>query len=242
MIPVPIAPRTGRRGDPGLGGSSPPGRLDDAMAMGREDGVRVDHRSTVSFPATRGRDELRAAAAGGDRRRVHGPCRRTTRRPGRAILPRPIYDDDRRRRRVRLSDRRRVRRGRTVVLQRVHDEDDRDAAEDDLDERYLAGEGAGCAEVFGASVRLRRAHCARDWEALRDGFDPGVVFRDHRRLGWAAGDRDELTRMFREGVELVPDMRLRFRSHHIVGDASFVPTSRSDRHPTAASSNGRCTR
>ncbi len=31
------------------------------MAMGREDGVRVDHRSTVSFPATRGRDELRAA-------------------------------------------------------------------------------------------------------------------------------------------------------------------------------------
>ncbi len=93
------------------------------------------------------------------------------------------------------------------------------AAEDDLDERYLAGEGAGCAEVFGASVRLRRAHCARDWEALRDGFDPGVVFRDHRRLGWAAGDRDELTRMFREGVELVPDMRLRFRSHHIVGDA-----------------------
>ncbi len=120
-----------------------------------------------------------------------------------------------------------------LVHSDFYDEDDRDRAEDDLDDRYLAGEGAAHDALFGASMRLRRADRDRDWAALRDVFAPGVFFEDHRRLGWTASNRDELTRMFREGVELAPDMQLHFRSQQISGTA-ILRTNVSD----ATSSDG----
>ncbi len=71
------------------------GRIDEAFAMVRDDGVRVDHRSTVGVP-----DDARpggASSRGGDRNRcrVHQRPRDATGGPRRAILPGPNDADDR---------------------------------------------------------------------------------------------------------------------------------------------------
>jgi class 3 adenylate cyclase/tetratricopeptide (TPR) repeat protein len=66
----------------------------------------------------------------------------------------------------------------------LFDPDDVDAAIDELDHRYIAGEGAAYAEVLALVFASLRAYNARDWEALRACNDPDVVVVDRMRGGW----------------------------------------------------------
>lgn len=60
------------------------------------------------------------------------------------------------------------------------DPDDLDAAFDELDKLYMAGEGAGATEIIAAGAELMRAMNTRDWPALRSLLTDEFVVADHR--------------------------------------------------------------
>jgi class 3 adenylate cyclase len=103
------------------------------------------------------------------------------------------------------------REGRIVAIV-LFDQHDLDAAYTELDARFDAGEGAEHAHVL-ATVRTReRAHASRDWDAWGATATPGFRYRDHRLLGWGAGDVPAGALIPRSLIELAPDVRVR-RDH-----------------------------
>jgi hypothetical protein len=90
-----------------------------------------------------------------------------------------------------------------------------DAAYEELDARYAAGEGARGAGPIEAFRRFRRAVAARDWEALAAVMAPDCVWEDHCPVGvltFASGE--EYVASVRALVELAPDVVS--RTHHIL--------------------------
>jgi class 3 adenylate cyclase/ketosteroid isomerase-like protein/tetratricopeptide (TPR) repeat protein len=62
----------------------------------------------------------------------------------------------------------------------IFDPEDLDAAVEELDRRYIAGEGAPYGRVVAATVEWNAAWDSGDWDTIRAGCSPGAVFTDHR--------------------------------------------------------------
>lgn len=73
----------------------------------------------------------------------------------------------------------------------------------ELDERYIAGEGADHADALG---RLN-AHCAaiagRSYDTITASIPPDFTVVDHRRVGWGTMDRDDYVSSHREYADIV---------------------------------------
>jgi hypothetical protein len=95
------------------------------------------------------------------------------------------------------------------------DQGDLDAAYEELDARYDAGEAAPFAGVREPLRRLRRAVKARDWNRMAAVLAPDFVAKDHRPVGVLTFDSGEAyVAAFRALVELAPDAVL--RTHHVL--------------------------
>ena len=66
------------------------------------------------------------------------------------------------------------------------DADDLDAAFDELNARFAAGERADAAQVMEWETEFRRAFLDRDWDRFEACFEPDFIAVDHRPLGWGA--------------------------------------------------------
>ncbi len=92
------------------------------------------------------------------------------------------------------------------------DADDLDAAYAELDARFDAGEGTAHARTLATWRRWERAWATRDWDALRASRSPGVVFRDHRLLGWGTTTNEgpfSIDQINQSLVDLAPDVHRR---------------------------------
>src|SRR5262249_17784251 len=94
----------------------------------------------------------------------------------------------------------------------MFDPDDLEAAYDELDARYLAGEAAPFrhAKVMTA---FKRAFAARDWDAMASLLAEDYVLVDHRPLGWGTLDGPTYLESLKALAELAPDTR--FRTDHL---------------------------
>ena len=101
----------------------------------------------------------------------------------------------------------------------MFDDDALADAVNELDARYLAGEGAADAWSLRTDFQTYAAANARDWDAYRDGYAPDFVCTDHRQLGRPSIDRDGLVATMRSYVELAPDLFLIPRKVEIRGRA-----------------------
>jgi tetratricopeptide (TPR) repeat protein len=89
------------------------------------------------------------------------------------------------------------------------DPDDLDAAYDELDARFAAGEAARHPAMEAVSRGIQ-AVAARDWEKLASLFTPNFVLDDHRILGWGTlHTGDEYIAAVRALVDLRPDVVMR---------------------------------
>lgn len=198
------------------------GCLDEAAALIDADILSVDSRRTVSSPTFRGRDEFMANVRGlhevgmtewtseplavrGDHLALSRATLRTL--DGSEVTALNVAE---------ISPE-----GRNTYTA-WFDADDLDAAVDELETRYLAGEGAADAERIRAATLFDRPFRRRDWDALRDQMAPDLVVVDHRDFGWPSGGPDVVVAMFRGLVDLAPDAFLLFRTHHLVGQASLA--------------------
>src|SRR4029078_11681193 len=84
-----------------------------------------------------------------------------------------------------------------------------DAAYDELDARFVAGEGAPFAEQFAGNRPFRDAYARRDWDAAAELIAPGAHFEDHRPMGWGTLDRDGYLATLSTLPEVAADARLR---------------------------------
>jgi hypothetical protein len=92
----------------------------------------------------------------------------------------------------------------------LFDPDDLDAAYDELDARFAAGEAARHLAMWENAQRMPRAAAMRDWEALASLFAPDFVIEDHRLLGWGTlRSGDEYVARVRTLVDMRPDVGLR---------------------------------
>ena len=91
----------------------------------------------------------------------------------------------------------------------VFEEDDIDAAFDELDLRYAAGEASPNATIWSTLAAWCAGVNGRDWEACRAVLTDDCVMVDHRPIGLPYLDSDGLVRMMGESVDLSPDCRLR---------------------------------
>ncbi len=64
----------------------------------------------------------------------------------------------------------------------LFDADDLDAAFEEVDNRYLSGEGAPCADVVRCVTNTVRLFNARDWDAYRQSISDDAVFISHQRV------------------------------------------------------------
>jgi hypothetical protein len=81
----------------------------------------------------------------------------------------------------------------------LYDVDDLDTAVADLDDRYIAGEGAQHADALAVITMGYQVLAAREYEVMREGLRaeaaPDFAFVDHRRTGWGPLDVDGLVDM-----------------------------------------------
>jgi hypothetical protein len=94
------------------------------------------------------------------------------------------------------------------------DPDDLEAAYEELDRRFIAGEASG---VRSSAIfrTFEEAIAARDWDRLASCLAPGFVVDDHRSLGTLRSlSRDEWVASVRSLVEMRPDTLL--RTDHVI--------------------------
>lgn len=113
-------------------------------------------------------------------------------------------------------------RGRRIA-QINFDLDDRDAAFEDLDARYLEdeadGPSLGPARAFQA---LQAGINARDWEAVWRLHTPDVVGRDHRLVSWGRLDGEEYMGSMQSIVAMADDVRLAVDHIRVSGRATLA--------------------
>jgi hypothetical protein len=101
-----------------------------------------------------------------------------------------------------------------AVLNVLFDADALDAAYDELDERFAAGEASRFPEVTAAMRAFRQAFADRDWPALAAQLAPDMVVNDHRLLGWGVElGRETYIQAVRSLIDLAPDAY--FRLDHV---------------------------
>ena len=112
--------------------------------------------------------------------------------------------------------------GEGLIARGTHfDEDELVAAVDELDERYLAGEGAPYARMVNGRRALVRALAQGD-EAAKQHFAPGFEFVDHRALSWPLTDAEGWIEMTRQLDMVVSNGALIVRTVHFAGRAELV--------------------
>ena len=223
--PATHAPRTPRPAPgPESSGSSTTGRFDEARALLTDDLERVDRRTVVSMPTTRGLDDFveasRASLDAGFTYQSHVPIAvrgdrlelsRVTMRSaeGYELVFLSIIE---------IDESGRVR-GTTSF-----DEDALEAAVAELDARYVAGEGAPYAPMLDTAIRTLAALQAEDWTALTALLTDDYTFVDHRQLANPALDRrgtSATQQMFAEQIR----RRMVVRTFHPVDGASSAPST-----------------
>jgi hypothetical protein len=101
------------------------------------------------------------------------------------------------------------------TLSSTFDPGDLDAAYEELDRRYFAGEASG-ARATAAFRAVQEAALARDWDRLGSLFAPDFAVEDHRSLGTLHRlSRDEWVASVRSLFELRPDTAM--RADHVLG-------------------------
>jgi ketosteroid isomerase-like protein len=102
---------------------------------------------------------------------------------------------------------------------------DLDAAYEELDARYLAGEAAPHARVAASMRAFADALARRDWDALAAQCAPDLVVHDHRRLGWETlrGPAAYVAALSAL-VDLAPDTRMRLDHVELREDGYLVRT------------------
>jgi ketosteroid isomerase-like protein len=88
------------------------------------------------------------------------------------------------------------------------DPDDLDAAYDELDDRYAAGEAAAFGHAKGLGA-FTRALAAQDLDAMASTLAPDFVVHDHSPLGWGTLDRPAYVESLKALAALAPDSRMR---------------------------------
>src|SRR5262249_4492632 len=99
------------------------------------------------------------------------------------------------------------------------DEDDFDRVLDELDDRYIAGEGAAHAEQVGLWRQVATAFNRRDWAAMALVHPPDMVEVSHARLQLPL-DVDATSSLAAD----VPDARVILRTFEADGNVSLVQT------------------
>ena len=102
-----------------------------------------------------------------------------------------------------------------------YDEHDLVAAIDDLDVRYIAGEGAPDAEMLTHARTVIRAYDRHEWDALRSMLADDFVSADHRTVGFGTVGPDEFIDLCRVGLEMMPDYVQVCRWLTVVGRAAL---------------------
>ena len=200
-------------------------RFDELRTLLTDDFVREDRRHGVAAPTADGPDEfVRAYAAWFDVGFETLQARPVAVRGDRLVLARFEW---------RSADDRYVgflglyelaADGRFV--RGVHfDDDDLDAALDELDERHIAGEGADHEYLIRRIGDFRHARAARDWDGVEALFSPEYVGVDRRRLGLGTGTRSGYLAASRAMVELVPDATFVPRVIETRGDLVLLRTA-----------------
>jgi len=108
----------------------------------------------------------------------------------------------------------------------AYGEGDLDAALDELDERYIAGEGAEYEYVIRRNRDFRAASAARDWTALAALLSDDFVFTDHRSIGLPSNDRAGYIAVAAASVDQTPDMRMVARTLEVRGNTTMFRTRR----------------
>ena len=103
---------------------------------------------------------------------------------------------------------------------------DLDAALDELDERYIAGEGAAHEYMIRRGGDFRNASAARDWIAFAALLADDFVFTDHRSIGLPDNDRTGYIAVVAASVDQTPDMRMVARTLEIRGNTTMSRTRR----------------
>ncbi|MGH7860556.1 MAG: nuclear transport factor 2 family protein, partial [Candidatus Binatia bacterium] len=94
---------------------------------------------------------------------------------------------------------------RRLVSSAIFDVDDLDGAIDELDERYIAGEGARGADALRVMKRFRQLYNERDWDGIRALSADDFVVVDYRRVATLGTmDSDGFVAALRELVSLIP--------------------------------------
>ncbi|HJQ85102.1 MAG TPA: hypothetical protein VKA21_13545 [Candidatus Binatia bacterium] len=101
----------------------------------------------------------------------------------------------------------------TRELQIVLDPGDLDAAFDELDARYGAGEAAAHPHLRSTLGDFKRAFAARDWDAIVAMQAPDFILHDHRPLGWGTLDGAHYLDSLKALAALAADSR--FRTDHV---------------------------
>ena len=103
------------------------------------------------------------------------------------------------------------------------DADDLDAAFEELDERYIAGEGAPFADLLRATADSSRARLERDWARMRSYIADDVEVVDHRTVGLGVlRGADAWIEFLRAAVDLIPDERVRGIAIHAIAPHGMV--------------------
>ena len=84
------------------------------------------------------------------------------------------------------------------------DADDLSAAMTELDDRYLADEGARHARVLRVCHAFGDANERRDFDAMREMLSADFVMSDHTRLGYGEGDREYFDAASRTMADVAP--------------------------------------
>ena len=106
------------------------------------------------------------------------------------------------------------------------DPDDLDAALDELEDRFVAGEGAAHEYAIRRRGDFRHACATRDLAAIEALVGADAVFVDHRPIGLPECDRAGWVALLAASVEQTPDMRMIERTLEIRGDVVMARTRR----------------
>ncbi|MEP6623683.1 MAG: hypothetical protein ABJC79_04525, partial [Acidimicrobiia bacterium] len=205
--------------------------FDAARRLVADDFTRLDRRHGVSAPTADGPDAFLGAAQAwydvgfdefvAEAVAVRGDtlvlqrlaCRATD---GREVSFLAVYEID--------ADRK--------LVGGVHfDDDDVVSAIDELDDRYLAGEGAEHAPVLIPCRRFREASRRGDFDAVQALLAADFAFRDHRQLGFGAGGRDHYLAASRTRTEVGSDRGIVHRTVQVVGSALLMRLDEQTRSP-----------
>ena len=102
------------------------------------------------------------------------------------------------------------------------DDDQLDAALDELEDRYVIGEGAPHESTIRMLRETAHARRSRDIEAIEALCAPGFTVIDHRRIGYGTMDADAMRTAQQARIDQTTDDQSLHRWREIRGDVVFA--------------------